>query len=289
MRAPEKWQSQVGRSGQGVFDASQLMPLKATSLETPRFSFAEFDRPNVGNYDLTAGESVTLVAVERGCVTIHNDDAQHDLRDQHCGLFISFRSTTFSSHAEDGRVVSCSARLSSFPALANLGSSVEHKLTTDRIPTLFRLGLNLAMANAPADLHLRDAIGETLLRAFIAERETGNDIAPPSLVRKTQSYFHQYFAEPCALDKLAILVGVRKEYLISEFRRHVGMTPMRYLWDLRTRRAVQLVQTTTMTLADIASHTGYKSQFHLSREIKRMTGVSPRDLRRSPNTHPIIV
>jgi AraC family L-rhamnose operon regulatory protein RhaS len=266
------------------------MSLKGANLETPRFSFAEFDRPCVANYDLAAGESVTLVAVERGCVTIQNDDTCHDLRHQHCGLFISSRSTTFSCQAEeDERVVSCSARLSSFPALANLGSSIEHKLTTDRIPTLFRLGINLATANSPADLHLRDTLGEALLRAFIAERETGYDIAPPSFVRKTQSYFHQYFAEPCALDKLATFVGVRKEYLISEFRRHVGQTPMRYLWDLRTRRAAQLVQTTTMTLAEIASHTGYKSQFHLSREIKRMTGVSPRDLRRSPNSHPIII
>lgn len=289
MRAPEKWQSQIGQPGQGVVDASQFMPPKGVNLETPRFSFAEFDRPGVANCDLAAGESVTLVAVERGCITIQNDDTRQDLRHQHCGLFISSRSTTFSSDAGDGRVVSCSARLSSFPALANLRSANEHKLTTDRIPTLFRLGLNLAMANVPADLHLRDAIGEALLRAFIAERETGYDVTPPSLVRKTQSYFHQYFAEPCALDELAIFVGVRKEHLISEFRRHVGKTPMRYLWDLRTRRAVQLVQTTTMTLAEIASHTGYKSQFHLSREIKRMTGVSPRDLRRSPHTHPIII
>lgn len=288
MSAPEKWQRQVGRLDQGVLGASQFTPPKGADHETPRFSFAEFERPSVTNHDLAVGESVTLVAVERGYVTIQNDDTCQDLRHQHCGLFISSRSTTFSCHAEDGRVVSCSARLSSFPTLINLRSPIEHKPRTDRIPTLFRLGINLAAANSPADLHLRDTIGEALLRAFIAEREIGYDIAPPSFVRKTQSYFHQYFAEPCALEKLAIFVGVRKEYLISEFRRHIGKTPMRYLWDLRIRRAAQMVQTTSMTLAEIASHTGFKSQFHLSREIKRMTGVSPRDLRRSPTSHPII-
>jgi len=54
-----------------------------------------------------------------------------------------------------------------------------------------------------------------------------------------------------------------------------GVTPIRYLTELRLERAAALVATTPLTLAEIARRTGYANEFSLSRAFKRRYGATP--------------
>ena len=151
---------------------------------------------------------------------------------------------------------------------------------TDQIETLLSLGLRTDFEKD--DACLREAIGSAVFNACRDLIEDRCDaIASPS-IRRFRDHVDKHFAEPCTLSSLAAIAGVTREHLNATFRRSVGVTPMRYVWLVRTRRAVQLVESTGSNLSAIAEQCGYKSPFHLSREIKRMTGRTPREIRRAP-------
>ena len=222
-----------------------------------------------------------MIALERGRARIRNDETWAELDASQCGLYISDNTLEVVCADEHGmRISSCSApRSVTSIGTDGLQRTNVNEASSDRISTLLRVAHALPDGTNPDQLRLRDHLGEAILLSFVAESGVALDHTVPLFVRKARSHLEEHFAMPCDLGELAATVGVRKEHLVSVFRRHIGTTPVRYMWDLRTRHAVRLVQTTRMTLADIASAAGYKSHFHLSREIKRTTGATPRELR----------
>ncbi|MED4604205.1 AraC family transcriptional regulator [Paenibacillus validus] len=102
----------------------------------------------------------------------------------------------------------------------------------------------------------------------------------PSVVR-AKAEIHKNYEDPLTLHRLAAISNVSAEYLIRLFNQYEGVTPMRYLWKVRADRALELLQSTGLTLDEIAEQTGFKSTYHLSRMIKNFSGKTPTDIRRS--------
>ncbi|MEW6438833.1 MAG: AraC family transcriptional regulator [Pseudomonadota bacterium] len=245
------------------------------------FSFAESLFAEGGSRSIATGESVSLIFVGMGRASVCNDGRYTDLRPRECGLYISNRQTEICAAEEGASVLCCTAqRAGSFVFREMVeSSSVSHKPESERIGTLLKVGCELTLATSAADITLRDTIGEASFQAFFAETGFVCSSQIPEFIRRARAYVDEHFAEEVPLSRLAVSACVTKEHLVAAFRRHLGVTPIRYLWGIRTRKAVELVQTTLLPLAEIAQLSGFKSQYHLSREIKRVTGVSPRELR----------
>jgi len=77
---------------------------------------------------------------------------------------------------------------------------------------------------------------------------------------------------------LADLAGRSPFQFTRVFARSVGMTPHRYIVHLRLQRAIELVREGRCGLAEIAAHTGFADQSHLSHWVRRVYGVSPTQL-----------
>ena len=60
------------------------------------------------------------------------------------------------------------------------------------------------------------------------------------------------------------------------FRRLTGVTPMRYLAQLRVEAAINQLLTTEMSMIAIAADTGFTSLASFNRQFKAVTGFSPR-------------
>lgn len=73
--------------------------------------------------------------------------------------------------------------------------------------------------------------------------------------------------------------GWSKSRFTERFRDHVGVPPKRLARIIRSRHAVELIQTTTASLAEVALSAGYADQAHLSREIREHAGRTPTELR----------
>jgi AraC-like DNA-binding protein len=101
------------------------------------------------------------------------------------------------------------------------------------------------------------------------------------IVGRALSFMHREPAHAWTLEELARSVATSRSVLDERFRTVLGSAPMTYLTNWRLQLASRQLRTTTASLAEIASATGYGSEASLSRAFKRQVGVSPGHWRRS--------
>ena len=112
-----------------------------------------------------------------------------------------------------------------------------------------------------------------------AIRPGSSDENVPHTVGLALDVIHQEYATLGSVADIADRVGVTPQHLARLFGRYVGSRPGDYLWSRRTDRAVDLITSTGLTLGEIAAQTGFRTPFHLSRRVRRVTGSAPTELR----------
>jgi LacI family transcriptional regulator len=98
--------------------------------------------------------------------------------------------------------------------------------------------------------------------------------------RRALQYLQQNFRRNSAADDAATASGLSRRRLEHAFRRHIGRSVCHQLNLLRLRRAKELVVTTDLSIADIASHAGFNTPQYFSNVFRKATGMTPRTFRR---------
>ena len=70
-------------------------------------------------------------------------------------------------------------------------------------------------------------------------------------------------------------LGISRQSLAREFRRHVGLTPKEFAAVMRMQRAVAALRDPASKIATVALACGYYDQAHMTAEMKRFTGKPP--------------
>lgn len=99
-------------------------------------------------------------------------------------------------------------------------------------------------------------------------------------VALVKHYINQNFRNPITLDKLARVAHINKYYLAHIFKEEVGISPIGYLNNVRIREAKNLLETTDLTIGEIALFNGFSSQSYFTQSFKRNTGRTPSEYRR---------
>jgi AraC family transcriptional regulator len=103
--------------------------------------------------------------------------------------------------------------------------------------------------------------------------------APPWL-RRVRDRLHDEREAAPRVRALAEAAGVHPVYLARAFRRAYGVPVTEYARRLRVRAAADRVASTGVPLARVALDAGFADQAHLTRELRRETGLTPGALRR---------
>ena len=82
-----------------------------------------------------------------------------------------------------------------------------------------------------------------------------------------------------AIREVAVDARVHPVYFARAFRRCFGESPVGYRQRHRFREAVALLTDTCEPLADVALSAGFADQSHMTRDLVRRTGLTPRALR----------
>jgi AraC-like DNA-binding protein len=93
-------------------------------------------------------------------------------------------------------------------------------------------------------------------------------------VAQARELLNSRLADPPSLDELAAVTGLSPFTLLRAFRAETGMPPHAYLNQVRVRRARRLLDG-GLAPAEVAAHTGFADQAHLTRHFKRVVGVPP--------------
>ncbi len=121
------------------------------------------------------------------------------------------------------------------------------------------------------------------LHAFVMQLWEGARSAYASDLRPVERAIEAMLAAPTApwsLKRLADEHGVSREHLARAFRERVGVPPAAWLAGERVRRAVELLERTSLPIRAVRDQAGFASSHTLIRRVRAATGLSPLAVRR---------
>lgn len=98
----------------------------------------------------------------------------------------------------------------------------------------------------------------------------------PETIRR---YVMENLQRKITVNELASVACLSVSRFHDMFRAMTGMTPHRFLLNIRLDQAVQLITGTTLTVAEISFRTGFSSQSALTNALRKHRGTIPSALR----------
>ena len=98
-------------------------------------------------------------------------------------------------------------------------------------------------------------------------------------VRRANLYIAHHLGEAIDFSALATQHGMGYSLFRKCFRAYNGMAPLEYQIALRLRRAMHLLASSSVPVAQIAEETGFKSDSYFSKFFHEHAGMSPRQYR----------
>lgn len=85
----------------------------------------------------------------------------------------------------------------------------------------------------------------------------------------------------CDFAAIAQRLNMSYSHFRREFKKEIGLSPGEYLHQVRVRRAQELLDSTSLSLKEIAEKLAYHSAFHFSKDFKARMGQSPSNWRKA--------
>lgn len=112
---------------------------------------------------------------------------------------------------------------------------------------------------------------------------TGHD----SPINKAIRYIEKYYYEDLSLDDVVAVTQLSKYYFTRQFNSAMKVTPIQYLTQIRIRVSVQLLITSELSVAEIATRVGFRSSNYFSKVFKKVIGVTPGSYRKNNKVMPV--
>jgi AraC-like DNA-binding protein len=164
------------------------------------------------------------------------------------------------------------------PSLAVIDHELREQETNELFSSVHR-AIELGSDRRTMDELLAGCILEVRRRCTSGQRAPSERHA----VRRVREFALAHLAERITLDELAAFVGMGKWGLLTLFRRHVGVPPLRYVLQLRLARARTLLRAGRPPRA-VAVDLGFFDQSHLTRWFRRTYGVAPGEYHQASRT-----
>jgi transcriptional regulator GlxA family with amidase domain len=98
-------------------------------------------------------------------------------------------------------------------------------------------------------------------------------------IEQSVAYMSQNLDRPLQVATLAARASVSPSHFFALFKRRIGLAPMDYFTRLRMERACRLLETTSLSVKEVAAELGYEDQFYFSRVFKSVNRLAPSDYR----------
>ena len=125
----------------------------------------------------------------------------------------------------------------------------------------------LAMLNRP-----REGAGGIIFGRMNGRQDTG--------MEASLTYIREHFSEAgLSVEELADLANLSTWYYIKRFRIFSGTTPHKYILRLRIEAARELLDTTSMSVEEIAYQCGFSGSSHFIEVFRKNSGMTPMNFR----------
>ena len=163
------------------------------------------------------------------------------------------------------------------PTAATLRLVVNNDNTT-RVQVARQIAVQLESMTSLSSL---DAFAPTIVRKYCLLVKNYSRRGYSSLVQTCLDYIDFHYAENLSLDSMARLCSVTNSYLSSLFKKEVSMTLTDYINSTRIHQSLILLNTTSLSIQEIAVQCGFSDANYYARTFKKLQGQSPKGYRDS--------
>lgn len=226
-----------------------------------------------------------FVVIHAGDARIAVDQKRHDLPADHVCCLLPGHTEQF-EFSSDVKTHHSWLALHFEPLSAELAEKLAqvrfaHAMTR-RMAELMEWGLSVARRRTSGDGPVLLHLGAAFLYAFAAAIELDDQDKPvPEPVAKARRFIEVHHVKPLELCDVAKAAGVTENHIVRLFNKHLGHTPMRYLWRVRVQHGADLLRDTGLSVGEIAYRVGFSTPYHFSRLVRQQLGLSPKQVRAS--------
>lgn len=103
---------------------------------------------------------------------------------------------------------------------------------------------------------------------------------PKSIVEQIKQYIHTHCGDDLTRNHLAEIVYLNPDYLARLFKKETGVSLGSYIIQVRIAAAKHLLETTRMSIYEVAKKVGYANYSYFSKLFKQEVGLSPNEYKR---------
>ncbi|MBQ3707244.1 MAG: helix-turn-helix domain-containing protein [Clostridia bacterium] len=100
-------------------------------------------------------------------------------------------------------------------------------------------------------------------------------------VYKILCYVDTHYSGNISMNDLSAVTGLSPDYMARKFKSALHMTPSEYVRKFRIARAMELLCTTDLSVAEVARRTGFSDVSLFSRVFKQAVGLPPASYRKN--------
>jgi len=112
-----------------------------------------------------------------------------------------------------------------------------------------------------------------------AEPPAGED-ANPAWFLRVNSHIEHHPGDNLTVDQLAAMAGLSRAHFVRQFTRLAGEPPSEYVFRSRMARAARLLQSSSLSVLEIALSLGFADPNYFTKAFRRAFDVSPTEFRR---------
>jgi len=105
----------------------------------------------------------------------------------------------------------------------------------------------------------------------------------PDRLACVREFVARHLDEGLGLDELSAVSGLSSFHFARTFKLATGLTPYRYLLHARVERAKTLLETTSLSITDIAFAAGFSTPSQFAATFRRLAGLPPSAYRARSN------
>lgn len=122
------------------------------------------------------------------------------------------------------------------------------------------------------DYDLSSLLDRTLIEIG---RAISNEQNENALYAKSIRYINEFYSSPIKITDLAKLENVSMTTYNLHFKEQMGVSPTKYILSLRMHSAMELLESSKMSVREISSMCGYDDFNFFAKVFKKYTGKSP--------------
>lgn len=156
-----------------------------------------------------------------------------------------------------------------------------HTGLNEDLQRLFHKLLELVKSSVPGYQQIISGIVLELLgivNSISLNKDSGTN-STAIAIAKAKFRMQESIENPFEIEQLLDEIPMSYSKFRQAFKETTGFSPNQYYLNIRLNKAKELLAATSLSINEIAYHTGFESIFYFSKLFKKKNGISPRDYR----------